>query len=407
MWYRTLIVSALSILLAAGCSSSPDVDDEGPVTETPQAEESDEPPATYVVEAYEDAAPWLPADSIGVFVQAGEPFWDQVGELLLPMANPEAEPGDIGTREGLKADLAEFTHHFFGFDTLQIDSVAVAIHGEGGVGVAFGDVDHSLDLPTVDVADTPAYVVDLTAFMEDDFIASDLQQLEDQGLDTDRFSKLYLLPIDEPRTGFVGALDVTELEAIVTADDADTLAESDAGAVYDEFFARTEGAEMAIVGSLTKTAEAIAALDGDTWDSDGDYLEWLAFSYGDALAFTMTGDEYILTDIESSTGEFLDEVGEMIDEFTPMLAGSLGGDLAFAYVEHKAESIFAQTEPQWLDDETLHYELALSGGHLSRAWGASSIVAFFTVPMVVMGFQSGFEEVIEGLEVDAPYDAAY
>lgn len=399
MWYRTLIASALSILLAVGCSSSPDVEDDVPRAEKPHADEVDEPRATYVAEAYEDAARWLPADALGVFVQAGEPFWDQFGELLLPMANPDAEPGDAGTLEGLQDDLAEFSRQFFGFDTWQVDSVAVAIHAEGGVGVAFGDVEHSLDLPTVDVGDQTAYVIDLTTFMEDDLIASDLQDLEDQGLDTDRFSRLYLLPIDEPRNGFVGALDIAELEAAIAADERDTLAGSDAGDTYGEFFAGTEGAEVAIVGSLEKIDEALNALDdASEIEVADDFVDWTAFSYGDALTLTMTGDEQTLRDVESTSREILQDVGEMVDEYAPELAGNFGGDLALAYVNHKRESIFAQAEPQWLDDQTLRYELALSGGHLSRAWGASSIVAFFSVPLVVMGFQTGIEDALEGME---------
>ncbi len=410
MWYRNLVVFACAALIAAGCSSSPDVeDDEAPIEEIGEVEEAEAPRSQLVEKAYEDAAVWLPADAIGIYIQSTEPFWDQIGELALPVANPDAEAGSLGTLEGLREDLGEFTRTYFGFDTWALDTVAVAIHGGGGVGVAFGDIEETPDLPSVDIGGETVYVMDLMKFLEDDLLTSDLKELAGDDFDADDYTKLYLMPVDKPRTGFVGALDKQHLEDLLDNPD-ERLSESALDDDFRDYFARTEGAEVALVASLEAAEKALADLDDELADEIDDLLfEWLAFSYGDALTVTLTADQQTLEGVEAKVGEVIYEMQELIAEYSPEFVGSLYGDLALSYIEHKEASISSQLEPTWLGDKTLRYELALSGGHFTRAWAVSSLSMFFTVPLLWMSFDSfldGFDD-LDDMEPLDEYDVEY
>ena len=406
MWYRSWIPFAFAALIAAGCSSSPDVEDDVPREGAAAEVRADEPRAQYVSKAYEDAARWLPAETVAVYVQSTEPFWDMIGDLVLPMANPDAEPGSAGTVEGLRRDMSEFSRQYFGFDTWQVDTVVMAVHDSGGLGVAFGDFDTSLDLPTTEIDGKTVYIVDLAHFLEDDLFASELQQFEDQGVDSEFFSSIYLLPIDKPRSGFVGALDPAELESILAADETDTLAASKAGERYAQFFDRTKGAQLAVVGSLHKADRALSALEGHQENLlDDDFVDWVAFSFGDALKLTVTGDRHTLEDLELRADDLLFQLRDLTDEYAPMLAGSVYGDMALAYVQHTVESIAAQIVPRWLSEETLRFDVALSGGSTSRIWGAYSVAIVLAIPLVARAFDSGFDSIFDDFDDLDDFDA--
>lgn len=394
MWYRNVVVVAMSSLLLAGCSSSPDLEDVEPVgeapapTSNPPEADSDAPRADYVADAYDDAAQWLPADSLMVGVQADEILWDLLGDLALPMADPDAEPGEVGTLEGLQRDAAELSRQHFGFDIWQVDATVVSIHDQGGLAVMLGDVGQPADVPTVEVAGNTVYVVDLSGYLEDDLMSPGVDDLEDLGVDFDEASEVYLLPIDEPRSGLVATLDVDEMESIIEAGDEDTLAGADIGTTFEERFEQTAGAEFAGVVAIEEAAhrleEAEEIEEIEEIEEEFGLPEWLTFSFGDALNLSATGQREVLAKIEDATTDIVDEVDEWADDLESEVDESPAGEMALAYVRHVVESISAQSEPNWRADNRLEYEVKLSGGLFSRAFGAGIVSAYFTVPLFLL-----------------------
>lgn len=328
---------ALSVLIATlvaatGCASTPGVDDPIPAHELDAKT------------TYDAAADWLPADSFVVATTAGEPPWEQIVLSGLPTAAPDAEPGELGTPEGLQSDLRGEYVEMVGFDPTNTDALAVSASDDGISMVMFGTYDEPRGLDVVEFGDRTGYALPI-----DDLLSE---------MDFDADEVIYLLPIDDPRPGLVATTDRSFLERAVDEETPDAgLRNANSGETYDRLFDSTRG-----------TTVGIASVFGafvDDLDADPESVDAAALRFGDDhVGVVLSGDPDELRELDDelnqqaeSSLEALDELWEADDSEWPIR-------LISGYGRHTLASIAGQLSPG-VDGDWLDYRIEYTPGHLT------------------------------------------
>ncbi len=205
MLSRTFLLTVSAVVLAA-CSTAPE----------PRAEETDRAPSMTPLEALDAAAPYLPADSIGVMIASGPDNWESLESLLLSVDDDVLSPGSPGTAQGLRDDLNDFLASRLGFDAMDLHTVVGGGNSllEATV-LAFGDIEFSGDFDTIDTPAGTVYELPL----------NDVTQLNQPDMDLDGFfgdgesflfsaeqmeefrshplfdPHIYILPLESPHRG--------------------------------------------------------------------------------------------------------------------------------------------------------------------------------------------------------------
>lgn len=329
-----LVVAVATATAAMGCATAPDADDQL------EPEPRPEFPDLQASEVYEDASEWLPADSAAVATMVGEESWREAAQHMLPTSIPGAEPGQLGTAEGLEQDLRDEYRRILGFDPTDTFAMTVAITDGGGTVVMDGDYDDPEGLDELEVHGQTVY----TAAVRDWF---DDPQLQDIDLD------VYFLPIDEPRDGMVATTDRQVLEDRLNGDEeAATLANDERGDVYARLYDEIDDASLAMVSPLAEVAEQLQ----------------LDAQLPDAVAFSLRDDDFgIFATGESDSLEELDEqLRAAVDEWFSPVHEVLGWEdlnvfdrLVLTYGYHGAASLTGQLDDA-VHEEMLRYEVSRS-----------------------------------------------
>lgn len=347
MRYRTVtLISLIAIAFGAGfgslgCDSSSETEEPG----EQEAQVDDTTTSPNAEEAFDDAAEWLPADHDTVLIVTGQPIWESINTFLMPTAIPKADAGadKLGTVEGLRSDLKDVFDEELGFDPLVADTAVVGAPIQQNplsvVTVVFGQFDEPQGLPAVDVGGQTVYEL----------------PLHDFGIPTRAVNALYVAPIEEPRRGAVVTANKEQLAELIQTRDAgegdETLASTSAGDDFARLFGDVEPASIALV----TTSESLALVTGGRIPTP----EWAGVGLGPGrIAATFEGSSEQLETLETLVST---AVGEMEDELERDLAGDpshAAEHLTHIYLEHAAESLIRQLEPQ-RDDGQLRYEVAM------------------------------------------------
>lgn len=315
----SLIVTGLAVMVAAGCASTPEVEQRF------QAGQMD------AATTWEAASPWLPADAPAVGTMAGDATFDEAVKAMLPTARPDGQPGATGTVEGLEADLRDEYREMIGFDPTSTHATAWAVTAdEQFTAVFFGDYEEPTGLENVDVDGRKAFELPVAGLSTE--------------LSLDEIAETaYLMPIDEPRGG------------MVVTTDRDMLAQQD-GLVdedYDRLFGELSGATFAL--------GAQAGAWGEHLESEqlaGSGVESVLMHYGDTdFGLLAEGDGDELARLDDQVGEVLQEWNDALtqilvdDESHPVI------DLVLTYGHHGLTSILGQLDDSVAGDR-VDYEVA-------------------------------------------------
>ena len=110
-----------------GCSTSPD---------EPEPDHRDDwlAPDIDTAQLYDRAGAAIPEETRLVGAVTGPAIWELLDASLLPIAAPQAEPGDRGTVEGLRDELSETTRAHYGVDPGDIEGALVLVDEQGWIG---------------------------------------------------------------------------------------------------------------------------------------------------------------------------------------------------------------------------------------------------------------------------------
>lgn len=361
MPYRFAVLFVVVVALMAGtvtlasCSSSGDV--------KPDEEHVEALEGPDVTDAYQLGKEWLPGDAMVVVSASGESIWEMLGEDLLPMSNPEADPGELGTVEGVREDLKNIVAGELGFDPTEADKVVAAASLERTVVVLFGDIDEPDGSAVDTIAGTDVY--------ELGHPMPAVQMGPGQGATA--------AMIEEPRRGvvissepaFVGQL----LEARNGGDDAENLAGAAMGDEYARLFEEVEGSRIAVAGAPGPVA-GLAADQMPLPDSA------VAGGSTTAMKATIEGSDETLYQISELVEQSLqvahDEFDAVYDDAQPGTVDRL----AAIYTRHLMAALDDQLQSS-PEDGQLRFDVQLSGSPTTFAMvagvgAALAIPAFYT-----------------------------
>lgn len=336
MSYRklaTVVVATFFVATAAvavACSSSPEAEDEAPTEEPADVQ----PAGPDVVEAYQAGAQWLPRDVNAVAAGTWTPVWERLGDGLLPTALPDAQPGDVGTVEGLREDLREILSSEFGFDPTPGDTVVIgASPPQTVVAVVFGEFDEPADeLRAGEVVDRAMYEFEVG---------------------TGQIDRLQATFVDEPRRGLVVAMDPGLLEASLTgrADDR-TLAGSATGREFGRLFGEIEGATVGMAFSLGQLRQMVG---GDQPIPESGVAGYRS-NYIEAV---LEGDRATLDQLEQLVSTVMDEAAEEYDDQFGDAEPGTFENITAIYGRHLEASVIDQLTPE-IEDGRLRVDLELT-----------------------------------------------
>lgn len=331
--WMVLVVVAGVVAATSGCASVSQPDDEFA------------PGNLDMLTAYDAAADWLPADSLVVAAAVGEPGWEQWQGEMLPTAIPDAEPGEVGTAEGLEQELREEYVAMLGFDPMDSHAAAVGVTEEGFTAVIFGVDDRPAELEEIEVGDEKVFVLE----------SSDLSGMPavQQVLDM----SVYLFPVDAPANMMVVTTQREWLEAVVDSDQTGpSLAAADNGEQYRRLFAESSEATAAAVSPWSSVLGEVAA-----GEPIPDVVRMTVDD--EQVGLVAEGEPEVLAQLDEYVQQALRNWSQPIDEALGADEGWKGLDTLLIYGRHGMASIAGQLEDSVYDDR-LEYTVSRSGASL-------------------------------------------
>lgn len=341
-------VMAAMLVCSASCSSTPPPCDD-------DVAGLDETPAMETIEAFEDASEWLMVESTVVAVGVDPDSWHILGDIVLPTADPGADPGTPGTLKGLQDDLEELFVDSFGFDPGDTDAWVAGGSMRGGTLVLFGDFDEPQGVEDFKIGDLEGFKIEIGTGQFDEL---------------DTMDWAYAVPIDEPRQGIVIAADTEELERLErargTEEPGQNLAVGERSSTYEGLFADLDASTFSVASTLSD----VTGFSPD--DDQPPPPNAAAFGYSSqALRVVLTGDDERLDDIDERVDEKIDDFREHMEE---SYEGDEDDDFLDRYFSiygyHVFESIAGQLEPEF-DDDRMRFEVAID----DFRWGSGLMMA--------------------------------
>lgn len=334
-----IAASAFLCLLLIGCESAPD-----------ESETEPEPtdrwqPQMDTAEVYDVLGVAIPDDVNTVTVVTWPVLWDALGNSLLPLANPDAAPGEVGTVDGVRDEIATLWQQRYGFDAAQIEGAVVAMDDDLRGAVLLAELQPPDDAETVEIGDHQGFRVSAT--LGNIIPASG-----------------YVAPIEAQQPAFAYAEDVDELRRML-----------DAAALYDappeereltQMMQLTEGARVASA-TTTNLVERLPYVDVENVPERG------VVSLGNELRMTAFGDDDALEATSKDVEKLFDQLMEkMSDAYDSAHNDGPGVGMLHVYGYHGLAGIAAQLDPQF-GDGRLDYTVHVDGGLLSVVLSLSAI----------------------------------
>ena len=329
--YPTTIALLALLAIATACSSGPD--------EVADEQASTPPPQLDAAQAFEASAQWLPSDSDVVISLSGPSMWEALGYGLLPTTNPHAEPGTLGTIEGLRTDLGAVLDQYFGFDFGKSHSLVAAMDIDGNLVslVLLGEFDDPTTATPVELGPKTAYELDINAAL---------------GQEMTPANKLYALPIDEPRRGLVLSVGPEELASLTDGAGLDAVSDQ---STFARLFDDAYGSTLAVA----ITAEHMQHMAADFAAMGMPVPSAAMVSYGDDLRATIEGESVALERIATMAMDYLEHFRtETADRYHAEEYSYLER-LEVIYLYHSITALSDQLLPE-LEGNSLRYEVELT-----------------------------------------------
>jgi len=121
-----VVIIACCVALS-GCSTSPD---------EPEPDHRDDwlAPEIDTAQLYDRAGAAIPEETLLVGAATGPGIWELLDASLLPIAAPQANPGERGTVEGVRNELSETARAYYGFDPADIEGALVLVDEQRWIG---------------------------------------------------------------------------------------------------------------------------------------------------------------------------------------------------------------------------------------------------------------------------------
>ena len=352
-----LILCSLMLLIAAGCSSTPDAGQES-LAEGPSE------PSMPLEEVYDLASQWLPNHAELVIVGV-DPRLSYIDERLLPTSNPHAEPGSPGTQEALVAEMHEAMIEVSGYDPGEIYAWALAVVGfETGALVAFGDYDEfhpPMGSLRHEVQDWEVFQLNADEY--------------DATANGDLFDSIYMMAFDEPRQGFVFTPTLEEMERLIVGESADgegeLLVHSEWDGTYRRLFREQEGRLVSAAALMGQYAAVM--------ETDEPMPDTVVMSYGGGLKMSFEGSPEVLDGVQEMVEGGISYIQEIVHEKYHNEDAEPSEILSNIYAYHAVESVAGQLLQPQLESGRLDYEVVFT----DTSWMYLGIMAVTTGWVVV------------------------
>ena len=296
-------------------------------------------------EIFEVAAQWMPEEATMVVATTIDWRFDDLRQVVVPWLNPDAEPGSLGSIEGLSTDLKSVIKEHVGVDITAIDAAAVSFDDDFLSAVLIGDIELPEDLTEVEVNDKRAY---------------ELVETSPVGpMGTELVPEIYYgFPVQDPKPMLVVTTDLDGLARIDAARDAEedaSLATSESGRALSALFEEAAGASM-----IAATTSEGAASEEETLAADIG-IEAAVLRIADGVGVTIIDDD----------PETLDTIAAQVEQGMSMMRGELEYTvqhedffdlterMGVLYAYHNLEALVAQLEPR-RDETSISYEVRLA-----------------------------------------------
>ncbi len=336
--YRWLVCVVSLVLLVFGCATEP---------EQPQPAPDDRwQPRLDTAELYDIGGAAVPEDTDAVLAVTWPKLWDALGASLLPLANPDAEPGEVGTVKGLRDELSEMWRSEYGFDSGKLEGGLYTMD-QGGIsgGVLVGELSIPDGAEVVEAGDHE--VMKLSAGAAGMFNA-----------------RGYAAPLDAAEPAFVFADDEDQIEAMLDAAEAN--GHTPADTEITELMETTDGGGVA-AAARSEFVDFVPELGVDAMPDRG------VISMGDELRMTLFGDDEQLERVAELLDGVFESAREQIEENYRDSDDPFMGAL-YTYGFHGMEGLVAQLDPEF-DDGRLQYEANAEGGVIAASTSIMLIVA--------------------------------